>query len=163
MSRSRALAMKRNRSMRGKCCKQGHIRDTSCGNTGCVESFVFAFYDSNDGCSILTQGFMTKLRITTVMRVPMFRLVLFSNLSFNSVSRDVTKKEHPEAVRPLLPEIRDFAKQNHFNVLHPILRYDVKRVQFPPKWMLNVFQITCTGYGIAGGNICEHSRIQCNR
>jgi hypothetical protein len=39
------------------------------------------------------------------------------------VNRDVTKKEHPEAVRPLLPEISEFAKHNHFNVLHPVLQY----------------------------------------
>ena len=35
----------------------------------------------------------------------------------------MTKKEHPEALRPLLPEIDAFARHNHFNVLHPILRY----------------------------------------
>jgi len=38
------------------------------------------------------------------------------------VNRDVTKREHPEILRPLLPEIKEFGKHNHFNVLHPILR-----------------------------------------
>ena len=38
------------------------------------------------------------------------------------VSRDVTKREHPVTFRPLLPEIEEFAKHNHFDVLFPILR-----------------------------------------
>jgi hypothetical protein len=38
------------------------------------------------------------------------------------VNRDVTKRRHPETLRPLLPEIKEFGKHNHFNVLHPILR-----------------------------------------
>ena len=38
------------------------------------------------------------------------------------VHRDVTKREHPEAVRPFMPEVAAFARHNHFNVLHPILR-----------------------------------------
>lgn len=40
-----------------------------------------------------------------------------------SVNRDVTKREHPEALRPLLQEIREFSQHNHFRVLHPVLRY----------------------------------------
>lgn len=39
-----------------------------------------------------------------------------------SVNRDVTKKDHPDAVKPYLPEISEFAKHNHFNILDPILR-----------------------------------------
>jgi hypothetical protein len=39
------------------------------------------------------------------------------------VNRDVTKREHPEAVRQTMPEVAAFARHNHFNVLHPILRY----------------------------------------
>ncbi|KAF9230440.1 hypothetical protein BU15DRAFT_69194, partial [Melanogaster broomeanus] len=38
-----------------------------------------------------------------------------------NINRDVTKRDHPEAVRPFLPEIREFARFNHLNVLHPIL------------------------------------------
>jgi hypothetical protein len=38
------------------------------------------------------------------------------------VNRDVNMKQHPQALRPFLPEIDEFAKHNHFNVLHPILR-----------------------------------------
>ena len=39
-----------------------------------------------------------------------------------TVNRDVTKKEHPAALRPFLPDLSDFAKVNHFNVLHTVLR-----------------------------------------
>lgn len=45
-----------------------------------------------------------------------------SLLSTLPVNRDVTKRGHPEALRPFLPEVKEFAKFNHFNVLHPILR-----------------------------------------
>jgi hypothetical protein len=38
------------------------------------------------------------------------------------VHRDVTKIPHPQAVRPFLPELDAFARHNHFQVLHPILR-----------------------------------------
>jgi hypothetical protein len=38
------------------------------------------------------------------------------------VHRDVSKREHPQIIRPLLPEIEAFAKHNHLNVLHPVLR-----------------------------------------
>ena len=39
-----------------------------------------------------------------------------------SVNRIVTKREHPEPLRPFLPEIDAFARHNHHHVLHPILR-----------------------------------------
>jgi hypothetical protein len=38
------------------------------------------------------------------------------------VNLDITKRPHPTAVRPFLPEIDDFTRHNHFNILHPILR-----------------------------------------
>jgi hypothetical protein len=38
------------------------------------------------------------------------------------VNRDVNKQKHFPIIRPLLPEIEAFAKHNHFNVLHPVLR-----------------------------------------
>lgn len=38
------------------------------------------------------------------------------------VNRDVTKRPHPQALRPFLPELESFARHNHFNILHPILR-----------------------------------------
>ncbi|EPS93318.1 hypothetical protein FOMPIDRAFT_1102120, partial [Fomitopsis schrenkii] len=38
------------------------------------------------------------------------------------IDRDVTKQQHPEALRPFLPEISAFSKFCHFNILFPILR-----------------------------------------
>jgi hypothetical protein len=38
------------------------------------------------------------------------------------VNRNVTKRPHPQALRPFLPELDAFARHNHFNILHPILR-----------------------------------------
>ena len=37
---------------------------------------------------------------------------------------DITKRAHPDALRPLLPEIEAFQRHNHFNILHPIMKYD---------------------------------------
>lgn len=39
------------------------------------------------------------------------------------VNKDVTKRQHPKALQPFLPEIGEFAKFCHFNILHPVLRY----------------------------------------
>ena len=43
--------------------------------------------------------------------------------SIQSVNRIVTKHEHPEPLRPFLPEIDAFARHNHQHVLHSILRW----------------------------------------
>ena len=60
---------------------------------------------------------MIRLSITAVSMI----LIALSCLSL-SVHPDVTKQIHPEPLRPFLPEIMEFTKLNHFNVLHPILR-----------------------------------------
>ncbi|KAF7296788.1 Clavaminate synthase-like protein [Mycena indigotica] len=43
-------------------------------------------------------------------------------LEHYNINRDITKRGHPEAVRPFLPEIEAFARHSHFDVLHPVLR-----------------------------------------
>ncbi|KII91589.1 hypothetical protein PLICRDRAFT_173417 [Plicaturopsis crispa FD-325 SS-3] len=40
-----------------------------------------------------------------------------------NINRDVTKRMHPHALRPFIPEIQAFAHHNHYNVLFPILSY----------------------------------------
>lgn len=50
-------------------------------------------------------------------------IIHFTDYNFHIVNRDVTKRSHPEAVCPFIPEIASFARHNHFNILHPILRY----------------------------------------
>ncbi|KAJ7835315.1 hypothetical protein B0H13DRAFT_2240094 [Mycena leptocephala] len=47
---------------------------------------------------------------------------IHDQLEAYTINRDVTKRQHPEAVRPFLSEIEAFARHTHFNVLHPILR-----------------------------------------
>ena len=59
---------------------------------------------------------------------------------FISVNHDITRKQHPQAVRPLLPEIEAFAKFNHFQVLHPLLRL-VTRVTY----VVRVLRSLCEG------------------
>ncbi|EJD38870.1 Clavaminate synthase-like protein [Auricularia subglabra TFB-10046 SS5] len=48
-----------------------------------------------------------------------------------NINRDVTKREHPEVIRPFLPEISAFGKFNHFHVLHPLLRLFAGAVDLP--------------------------------
>ncbi|TFY59246.1 hypothetical protein EVJ58_g5899 [Rhodofomes roseus] len=40
-----------------------------------------------------------------------------------NINRDVDRMQHPQAVRPLLPEVKEFTRFNHCNVLHPLLRF----------------------------------------
>ncbi|KAG6856576.1 hypothetical protein H0H87_002964 [Tephrocybe sp. NHM501043] len=48
-----------------------------------------------------------------------------------NIHTDVTTKEHPEALRPFLPEIDAFARHNHFNVLLPLLRLLALGLELP--------------------------------
>ncbi len=45
-----------------------------------------------------------------------------SSLTSPEVNRDISKRTHPPALRPFLPEIAEFARHNHEEVLHQILR-----------------------------------------
>ncbi|KAJ7794733.1 hypothetical protein B0H14DRAFT_2922393 [Mycena olivaceomarginata] len=47
---------------------------------------------------------------------------IHDQLEAYTINRDVTKRQHPEALMPFLSEIEAFARHTHFNVLHPILR-----------------------------------------
>ncbi|OAX35551.1 Clavaminate synthase-like protein [Rhizopogon vinicolor AM-OR11-026] len=48
------------------------------------------------------------------------------------------KRQHPEAVRPLLPEIKEFNKYNHLNVLYPILRLIARSIELPEDTLVNI-------------------------
>lgn len=56
---------------------------------------------------------------------------VLDQLEHYNMNHDVSKKEHPQALRPLLPEIEAFARFNHFNVLHPILRLLALGMELP--------------------------------
>jgi len=55
-----------------------------------------------------------------------------------NINNDVTKKQHPQALRPLLPEIEAFVKFNHFNILHPLLRLFALGLELPEETFVNV-------------------------
>ncbi|KII84323.1 hypothetical protein PLICRDRAFT_46193 [Plicaturopsis crispa FD-325 SS-3] len=52
-------------------------------------------------------------------------------LEHYNINRDITKRAHPKPLRPFLPEIDAFARHNHFNVLHPILRLLALGLELP--------------------------------
>lgn len=75
----------------------------------------------SDRCdSMSTAGSWTRWRRTMVL---LLNDEPRCSLKLGAVNRIVTKRDHPDALRPLLPELDAFARHNHFNILHPILRY----------------------------------------
>ncbi|KAJ8457399.1 hypothetical protein ONZ45_g18329 [Pleurotus djamor] len=48
-----------------------------------------------------------------------------------NIHRSVTIQPHPPALRQFLPDISEFAKHNHFNVLFPILRALALTLELP--------------------------------
>ncbi|KAJ7620254.1 hypothetical protein FB45DRAFT_929810 [Roridomyces roridus] len=62
------------------------------------------------------------------------------------INMDVTKKKHPEALRPLLPEIDAFARHTHFNVLHPILRLMALGLELPEEELVNLHGFSSRSY-----------------
>ncbi|KAF7304538.1 Clavaminate synthase-like protein [Mycena chlorophos] len=48
-----------------------------------------------------------------------------------SVNRKVLHRAHPQALRPYLAEMQAFAKHNHMNILHPILRLMAIGLELP--------------------------------
>ncbi|KAH9921819.1 Clavaminate synthase-like protein [Fomitopsis serialis] len=55
-----------------------------------------------------------------------------------NINNDVTRRQHPQAVRPLIPEIEAFVKFNHFNILHPLLRLFALGLELPEETFVNV-------------------------
>ncbi|KAH9921818.1 Clavaminate synthase-like protein [Fomitopsis serialis] len=62
-----------------------------------------------------------------------------------NINRDVTKKLHPQALRPLIPEIEAFAKFNHFHVLHPLLRLFALGLELPEDTFVNIHEYDAAG------------------
>ncbi|KAJ7111481.1 Clavaminate synthase-like protein [Mycena epipterygia] len=55
-----------------------------------------------------------------------------------SIHRDVTKRQHPEAVRPFLAEIEAFTQHTHLNVVYPILRLLALGLELPEDELVNL-------------------------
>ncbi|KAF7986013.1 hypothetical protein HWV62_41348 [Athelia sp. TMB] len=48
-----------------------------------------------------------------------------------NTNRNISIQEHPRPLRPFIPELEEFARHNHFNVLHPILRLLALGLELP--------------------------------
>ncbi|TFK52765.1 Clavaminate synthase-like protein [Heliocybe sulcata] len=66
-------------------------------------------------------------------------------LEHYNINRDITKKQHPQALRPFLPEIEAFAKHCHFNVLHPILRLLAVGLDMPEDAFVDIHKFDAKG------------------
>ncbi|KAK0495457.1 Clavaminate synthase-like protein [Armillaria luteobubalina] len=62
-----------------------------------------------------------------------------------SINRDTTKRQHPEAIRPHLAEIEEFARHNHLNVLHPILRLLALGLSLPEDALVDLHGYSSVG------------------
>ncbi|KAF9078573.1 hypothetical protein BDP27DRAFT_1309816, partial [Rhodocollybia butyracea] len=64
-----------------------------------------------------------------------------------SINHHVNMRSHPEAIRPVLPEISKFARHSHFNVLDPILRLMALGLELPEDTLLNMhLRVTRNGW-----------------
>lgn len=55
-----------------------------------------------------------------------------------NLNRNVDSKPHPEAVQPLLPEIQEFIRHNHIDVLHEIERLLALGLELPEETLVNL-------------------------
>ncbi|PPQ91997.1 hypothetical protein CVT25_004653 [Psilocybe cyanescens] len=62
-----------------------------------------------------------------------------------NINRDITKRQHPEVLRPFLPEIEKFARHNHEEVLHPILRLLAVGMELPEETFVNMHGFSSVG------------------
>ncbi|KAI6145073.1 Clavaminate synthase-like protein [Pisolithus tinctorius] len=68
-------------------------------------------------------------------------------LEYINIDRDVHKQGHPEALRPFLPEIEEFARFNHANVLFAVLRLIALSLELPEDALVKIHN--CNGLGEA--------------
>jgi len=62
-----------------------------------------------------------------------------------NINHDITKRQHPEAIRPFLPEIDAFARHCHFNVIHPILRLLARGLELPEERLVELHDWNAPG------------------
>ncbi|KAF8635637.1 hypothetical protein AX15_000272 [Amanita polypyramis BW_CC] len=70
---------------------------------------------------------------------------VWDQIEHYNINKDVTKRAHPKVLRPFLPEIEAFAKHNHYNVLHPILRLLALGLELPEDTLVNVHGYAAVG------------------
>jgi len=66
-------------------------------------------------------------------------------LEHYNVNKKVTERQHPEPLRPFLPEIAAFALHNHVHVLHPILRLFALGLELPEETLVNLHRFDAVG------------------
>ncbi|EIW75982.1 Clavaminate synthase-like protein [Coniophora puteana RWD-64-598 SS2] len=54
-----------------------------------------------------------------------------------AINKNVHRRPHPQSLRPFLPEIDDFVKHNHFNIVHPLLRLIALSLELPEDTLVN--------------------------
>ncbi|KAL4071757.1 hypothetical protein V8B97DRAFT_1496043 [Scleroderma yunnanense] len=59
---------------------------------------------------------------------------------FINIDRDPSKQGHPEALQSFLPEIKEFASFNHYDVLFPILKLIALSLELPEDAFVNIHQ-----------------------
>ncbi|KAF8183042.1 hypothetical protein K438DRAFT_2020749 [Mycena galopus ATCC 62051] len=59
-------------------------------------------------------------------------------LEHYSIHRDVTIRQHPEALRPFLSDIEAFARHTHLNILYPILRLLALGLELPENVLVDL-------------------------
>jgi len=62
-----------------------------------------------------------------------------------ALNRNVTLKTHPTSLRPFLPETGQFAKFNHLNVLHEVLRLLALGLELPEETFVRLHGFEATG------------------
>jgi len=62
-----------------------------------------------------------------------------------NMNRDLNKREHPEALRSFLPEIAEFARFNHFQVLHRVLRLMALGLELPENYLVDIHNFDSKG------------------
>ncbi|KJA23967.1 hypothetical protein HYPSUDRAFT_66061 [Hypholoma sublateritium FD-334 SS-4] len=66
-------------------------------------------------------------------------------LEHYNINRDISKRAHPPALRPFLPEIAEFGRHNHEEVLHPILRLLALGLELPEEALVNLHGYSAVG------------------
>ncbi|KAF7793433.1 hypothetical protein EIP86_004545 [Pleurotus ostreatoroseus] len=62
-----------------------------------------------------------------------------------NINKDITAKDHPDALKPFLPEIDEFIRYNHFNILHPLLRLLALGLEIPENAFVDRFGFEAKG------------------
>jgi isopenicillin N synthase-like dioxygenase len=62
-----------------------------------------------------------------------------------NINRDVTKRGHPDYLRPLLSEIAAFAKYNHLHILHPLMRLLALGLGLPEETLVDLHNFDAVG------------------